>query len=90
MGILERITAFHVNRDRRSEVETYEMEKVKVRILRQVSTNVSANVDGTEEYANNRLEEIYSQEEISVEEVISKGGNLFFCLIPKVNEGLCC
>ena len=51
---------------------------------------MSANVDGTEEYANNRLEEICSQEEISVEEVISKGGNLFFCLIPKVNEGLCC
>ena len=66
------------------------MEKVKVRISRKVLNDVSANLDGAEEYINNRLEEICSQEKISVKEVISRRDNLFFCLIPKVTEGLCC
>ena len=34
------------------------MEKLKIKILRQVVNDLSANVDGTEEYIQNKLKEI--------------------------------
>ena len=38
--------------------QTCAMEKLKIKILRQVVNDLSANVDGTEEYIQNKLKEI--------------------------------
>ena len=37
------------------------MEKLKIKILRQVVNDLSANVDGTEEYIQNKLKEICTE-----------------------------
>lgn len=46
------------------------MDEVKINILRDVFLNVSANSDSAEEYIENKLKEICSQEKVSAEEII--------------------
>ena len=46
------------------------MNKIKIKIYKKVLKNFFEKYDGAEEFINNRIEEIYSQEKLSAEEVI--------------------
>lgn len=57
----------------------YVLDKMKINIIREVLSDVSAKFMNVEEYIRKKLEETYLREKISVQEVIYFMFNLFYC-----------
>ena len=51
----------------------YRMEKRRIKVLKQVLSDVSDHFDGSEEFIQKRREEVWAQKKMSVREVI------YFC-----------
>lgn len=57
----------------------YVLDKMKINIIREVLSDVSAKFVSVEEYIRKKLEETYLGEKISVQEIICFMFNLFYC-----------
>ena len=57
----------------------YVLDKMKINIIQEVLSDVSAKFVSVEEYIRKKLEETYLREKISVQEVICFMFNLFYC-----------
>lgn len=57
----------------------YVLDKMKINIIREVLSDVSAKFVSVEEYIRKKLEETYLRGKISVQEVICFMFNLFYC-----------